>query len=258
VTALTATQFFDVGALPVSGNPYRVEVKDNNENETGSYRIHLQRLTAAAVCDSATLICGRAIRDSIQDRTDSDLKRFQVADLATITVHTEVRWKPRANFNPVWRIIRGDGTALTGFNVFGVTNVNNMPASGNPYSIEIKDNVQDDIGAYSLEIRTSECTTVSVDPGSPAPKTVELRIFSPEILGRVSSVRLSFANPKPGPVSLQVFNPLGQRVATLVKEDTPAGWHEIDWDTGSVASGVYFVRLEASGVARQRKFAFVK
>jgi hypothetical protein len=64
------------------------------------------------------------------------------------------------------------------------------------------------------------------------------------------STTIRFALPFASTVKLEVFNLLGQRVATLVDGGMAAGYHEVQWNalTGQrmVASGVYFYRLDAT------------
>ena len=54
-------------------------------------------------------------------------------------------------------------------------------------------------------------------------------------------------------VLLQVFNLLGQLVATLVDGVQQAGVREVRWNSASAASGVYFYRLEASSAGDRSK-----
>ena len=61
-----------------------------------------------------------------------------------------------------------------------------------------------------------------------------------------------------GHVRLDVFNVLGQRVATLVDGAQLAGFHSVRWDATdrfgrSVASGVYLYRLLVDGSVQQTK-----
>ncbi|MGA9120399.1 MAG: T9SS type A sorting domain-containing protein, partial [Bacteroidota bacterium] len=51
--------------------------------------------------------------------------------------------------------------------------------------------------------------------------------------------------PKTSHVLLVVFNTLGQRVATLVDTEQPAGRYQTVFDGKSLASGVYFCRMQA-------------
>ena len=59
------------------------------------------------------------------------------------------------------------------------------------------------------------------------------------------STTLPFTLGEPSQVTARVFNTLGQEVATLAVGVTySAGAHELVWQAGAVASGVYFVRVE--------------
>lgn len=61
---------------------------------------------------------------------------------------------------------------------------------------------------------------------------------------------VSFQLDRPGPVSLKVYNSLGQLAATLVDGHREAGFHAVSWDGGRTASGIYLVRLESGGRSR--------
>ena len=68
--------------------------------------------------------------------------------------------------------------------------------------------------------------------------------------------------PTTVPVRLEVFNLLGQRVATLVDEERPAGFHTAQWDATNaagqaVAAGVYLYRLTAGGQHYTRRMVLV-
>ena len=55
-----------------------------------------------------------------------------------------------------------------------------------------------------------------------------------------------------GPVTLTVYNALGERVATLVEKNMDPGTHEVRWDASGVASGVYHYVLR-TGTSSQTK-----
>ncbi len=56
---------------------------------------------------------------------------------------------------------------------------------------------------------------------------------------------IRYALPRRSHVTLVVFNILGQKVAELVNGDGNAGQYELQFSAGSLASGVYFYRLQA-------------
>jgi hypothetical protein len=51
---------------------------------------------------------------------------------------------------------------------------------------------------------------------------------------------------------------LGQEVATLVNERRPAGVFTATLDAGTVASGVYFYRLQAGDFAQTKRMLVLK
>ncbi|MGA9118080.1 MAG: T9SS type A sorting domain-containing protein [Bacteroidota bacterium] len=61
---------------------------------------------------------------------------------------------------------------------------------------------------------------------------------------------ITFSLPKAGHVQLEIFNVLGQKVATLIDQEQPAGIHTMKFDGTSLSSGIYIYRLVVSGEAR--------
>ncbi len=59
-------------------------------------------------------------------------------------------------------------------------------------------------------------------------------------------------------VRLEVYNILGQRVATLVDEKQTPGYKMVTWDAAGMASGIYFSRLKAGGFTSVRKMILLK
>ena len=76
------------------------------------------------------------------------------------------------------------------------------------------------------------------------------------------STLIPYQLPAPSPVRLEVFNILGQRVATLVDGEQAAGAYRARWDGtdaagGAAASGVYFYRLTVAGAQWTGKMVLV-
>ncbi|MBN2227694.1 MAG: T9SS type A sorting domain-containing protein [candidate division Zixibacteria bacterium] len=74
---------------------------------------------------------------------------------------------------------------------------------------------------------------------------------------------IGYSLPVAGAVRLEVFNLLGQKVATLVDEYQHAGRHTVEWNTTAtggepVASGVYLYRLTAGDFSRSKKLILMK
>jgi len=69
--------------------------------------------------------------------------------------------------------------------------------------------------------------------------------------------------PEAGPVTLEIYNLLGQRVRTLVSDHREAGYHQAPWDGTNdagtkVGSGMFFYRLVAGDYTAVRKMLLLK
>ena len=76
------------------------------------------------------------------------------------------------------------------------------------------------------------------------------------------STMIPYQLPAAMHVRLQVFNLLGQRVATLVDGEQPAGFHTASWDATdaagqAVGAGVYLYRLSGDGVQATRSMLLI-
>ncbi len=77
------------------------------------------------------------------------------------------------------------------------------------------------------------------------------------------STTIAFALPEAAEVRLEIFNLLGRKVATLTEGELPAGHHSVVWEgrnsSGStVATGVYFYRLDAGSFSETKKMLLLK
>jgi hypothetical protein len=77
------------------------------------------------------------------------------------------------------------------------------------------------------------------------------------------STTINYNIPTTGKVNLSVYNIKGQLVRTLVDENRQAGdhsvtWHGVDNNNNSVASGVYFYKLEANGTQEMKRMVLIK
>jgi hypothetical protein len=72
------------------------------------------------------------------------------------------------------------------------------------------------------------------------------------------STTISFTLKDRGYVTLEIFNILGKRVATLVSDTLSPGAHSVVWKATGHASGTYFYRLEAGAVSVVKKLVLLK
>ena len=73
-----------------------------------------------------------------------------------------------------------------------------------------------------------------------------------------SSSVIKYSVPKSSPVTLKIFNTLGEEIETLVNEENPAGTYELNWNAANLPSGVYFYRLQAGDFVQTRKMILLK
>ncbi len=69
---------------------------------------------------------------------------------------------------------------------------------------------------------------------------------------------IHFGLPQAAEVKLEVYDSFGRRVATLLNERKEAGYHEMQFDGGSLSSGIYFYRLTAGRFSEMKKLLLVK
>jgi hypothetical protein len=85
---------------------------------------------------------------------------------------------------------------------------------------------------------------------------LELRSIAPNPATDVTVI--CFALPAAGPVSLDLLDVAGRKVATLSDGPRSAGVHEVRWSRGRQPDGVYIVRLRAGGFTGFRKLTLIR
>jgi hypothetical protein len=72
------------------------------------------------------------------------------------------------------------------------------------------------------------------------------------------STTISFDLPMGANVKLDVYNPLGQLVKTLVNAQMLSGSHSVLFDASQLPSGIYFYRLSANNYVESKKMVYLK
>jgi hypothetical protein len=113
----------------------------------------------------------------------------------------------------------------------------------------IDKNIND--GSYSYRLKQ-----VDFDGTFEYSNVVEVEILAPAEFNLAQnypnpfnpSTMIAFNLAVDSKVSLNIFNVLGQEVATLINTNLVAGSHQVNFDASSLNTGVYMYRIEAAGI----------
>ncbi len=73
-----------------------------------------------------------------------------------------------------------------------------------------------------------------------------------------ATTKIGYELNKPSHVKLSVYNALGQNVALLKNEYEPSGYKQIDWDSASLPSGIYYIELKTAKTKKIQKSLLIK
>ncbi len=108
------------------------------------------------------------------------------------------------------------------------------------------------VDIYSLDIATA----VEDEPPSSLPQQFILGQPYPNPFNAETSIPIDL--PKRGHLRAQIFNLLGQTVATLADGDFSAGKINLSWDAASHPSGIYLIRADFGERTETRKLILLK
>ncbi len=115
----------------------------------------------------------------------------------------------------------------------------------------------DDVFVASMGGEALTGTDVVEDPGDGVPRSFSLHQNYPNPFN--PSTTISFDLPQSAPVSLSVYNLLGQRVALLVDGQVlAAGRQTVSFDAGDLPSGVYLYTLSLPDRKESRSMVLMK
>lgn len=107
---------------------------------------------------------------------------------------------------------------------------------------------------YYAAIGTTSAFATSSE-GRPVAGALGLTTFPNPSTG---STALTFSLDEPADVTLEVFDVLGRRVATLADGPFPVGDQSLTWDAEALSSGLYVVRLQAGPVAASQTITLTR
>jgi type IX secretion system substrate protein len=132
---------------------------------------------------------------------------------------------------------------------FSVALVGGLAVEGGPHSLMV--NAQNAIALYNSNY------VLGVKNGSSdIPTDCNLFQNFPNPFNPTTSIPFSIS--KQTRVRIQIFNPLGQLVATLVDEEKHPGSYSVTWDAKERASGLYFYRMTAGDLVQTRGLLLIR
>jgi hypothetical protein len=69
---------------------------------------------------------------------------------------------------------------------------------------------------------------------------------------------ITYQVPEISFVTLKIYDVLGNRIATLINEEKPAGSYEVEFDASSLSSGIYFYKLQSGSFVETKKMVLLK
>ena len=72
------------------------------------------------------------------------------------------------------------------------------------------------------------------------------------------TTKISYSLPQSEMVSLKILNVLGQEIISLVNEEKPAGYYEVDFNAAYLPSGIYMYRIQAGSFAETKKMILLR
>lgn len=72
------------------------------------------------------------------------------------------------------------------------------------------------------------------------------------------STTIAFGLPSAARVTIEVFNALGQKVATLFEGRQPPGVHRVQFEAENLGNGVYLCRIQAGGLVGTKRMILMK
>jgi len=235
----------------------------------------LTETTTYEYCDSPAL----PIPDSTPAGVSDYLTFPDDVDISEVEIYVDITHTYTGDL--IVEVISPEGTSVTLSNRFGGSADNIVGwfpselAVGGPGSLDdligenamgewelhISDNAGSDLGTLNTWcVRVIGPVDTGVDEFD-TPVRYALAGVSPNPFNPVTVV--TYAAPHEGHVELAIYNIAGQLVKTLVDGQQTPGWHTVTWngrdDNGrSVASGVYFARMQAESFTGSTKMVLLK
>jgi len=156
----------------------------------------------------------------------------------------------------VWSFETSNDTVVADYD--SESNTVSISAPGFKGDVEIYGTVTDDSMATDTDtiVVHVELVTGIEDLYSNLPTKYELQQNFPNPFNPTTKIR--FGLPQAANLTLEVYNIVGQKVATVFEGHKAAGYHVVEFDASSLASGIYFYRIQAGRYIAIKKMILIK
>ena len=149
-------------------------------------------------------------------------------------------------------------TFVPGYQYLNVNNTTSYNVTGlnvdTKYNYRITAYSSTDTSVYS---NTSPSAVTAIEQiGNNAPITYSLSQNYPNPFNPTTVIEFSI--PKESAITLDVFNSLGEKVRTLIKQELSTGKYRIKFDANNLSSGIYYYRLSAGSFIKTGKMILMK
>jgi hypothetical protein len=148
------------------------------------------------------------------------------------------------------------GTATFSFSYTAPSTAGTITLFANGNSVNLNGSTSGDQWNFAPNKTVTVKTATAVEGSSTLPQTFTLSQNYPNPFN--PSTTIKFALPEAAQVKVEVYNVLGARVATLVDEVRPAGYHLVRFEPANLPTGMYVYRLAAAKFVATRPMMFVK
>jgi hypothetical protein len=69
---------------------------------------------------------------------------------------------------------------------------------------------------------------------------------------------IRYGLPKTSDVKIEIYNIIGQKIKTLLDKPMEAGYHQVEFNSQNLSSGIYFYRIEAGEFQDVKKMILIK
>jgi len=112
------------------------------------------------------------------------------------------------------------------------------------------------INGRAIKFTTGSLYITGSDDDVPKPQALALSQNYPNPFNARTTI--SFTLPSAEKISIDIFNIVGQHLATIADGEFEAGNHSLVWDASGATSGIYFYRLTRAGETLTKRMTLIK